>query len=124
MCTNPPLPHHFGLTSVSQLGRMVYLAYMQGPNAADEVKIMFEIWKSHQNLKHSTATARQKLNRSYGMKCTLSCLKIFVEVPNSLWKAVERGCFFDSGTVVQSKGELAVVFGSGRRDISTAVLIE
>ena len=84
---------------MSQLGRMVYLAYMQGPNAADEVKIMFEIWKSHQNLKHSTATARQKLNRSYGMKCTLSCLKIFVEVPNSLWKAVQRGCFFDSGTV-------------------------
>jgi hypothetical protein len=39
---------------------MVYLAYVQGPNAADKVKIMFEIWKSHQNLKHSTATASQK----------------------------------------------------------------
>ena len=35
---------------------MAYLAYMQGPNVADKVKIMFEIWKSHQNLKHSTAT--------------------------------------------------------------------
>jgi quinol monooxygenase YgiN len=56
MGTDPPLPHRFGLTSVSQLGRMVYLAYMQDPNAADKVKIMFEIWKSCQNLKHSTAT--------------------------------------------------------------------
>ena len=46
---------------MSQLGRMVYLAYIQGPNEADKVKIMFEIWKSHQNLKHSTATARQKI---------------------------------------------------------------
>ena len=44
----------FGLTLVAQLGRMVYLAYMQDPNAADKVKIMF------QNLKHSTATIRQK----------------------------------------------------------------
>ena len=61
MSTDPPLPHCFWLTSVSQLGRMVYLAYMQDPNAADKVKIMFEIWKSHQNLKHSTATARQKI---------------------------------------------------------------
>jgi hypothetical protein len=39
---------------------MVYLAYMQGPNATDKVEIMFEIWKSRQNLKHSTATTRQK----------------------------------------------------------------
>jgi hypothetical protein len=39
---------------------MVYLAYMQGLNVADNVKTMFEIWKSHQNLKHSTATTRQK----------------------------------------------------------------
>ena len=36
---------------------MFYLAYMQDPNAADKVKIMFEIWKSR---KHSTATTRQK----------------------------------------------------------------
>jgi hypothetical protein len=35
---------------------------MQDPNAADKVKIMFEIWKSHQNLKYSTATTRQKKN--------------------------------------------------------------
>ena len=61
MSTDPPLPHRFGLTSVSQLGRMVYLAYMQDPNAADKVKIMFEIRKSHQNLKHSTATIRPQL---------------------------------------------------------------
>jgi hypothetical protein len=40
---------------------MVYLAYMQDPNAADKVQIMFEIWKSCQNLKHSTATTRQKI---------------------------------------------------------------
>ena len=60
MGTDPPLPHCFGLTSVSQLGRMAYLAYMQGPNVADKVKIMFEIWKSRQNLKHSTATTHQK----------------------------------------------------------------
>jgi quinol monooxygenase YgiN len=39
---------------------MAYLAYMQGPNVADKVKIMFEIWKSRQNLKHSTATTHQK----------------------------------------------------------------
>jgi hypothetical protein len=43
---------------------MAYLAYMKGPNAADKVKIMFEIWKSHQNLKHSTATTRQKKKKS------------------------------------------------------------
>jgi hypothetical protein len=60
MSTDPPLPHCCGLTSVSQLGRMVYLAYMQGLNVADKVKIMFEICQSCQNLKHSTATARQK----------------------------------------------------------------
>jgi hypothetical protein len=36
-----------GTDPVSQLGGMVYLAYMQGPNAADKVKIMFEIWKCH-----------------------------------------------------------------------------
>jgi len=41
---------------------MIYLAYMQDPNAADKVKIMFEIWKSRQNLKHSTATTLQKKN--------------------------------------------------------------
>jgi hypothetical protein len=64
---------------------MVYLAYMQGPNVADKVKIMFEIWKSRQNLKHSTATTHKK-NRSYSRECTLSCLKIFLEAPNSLWK--------------------------------------
>jgi len=77
---------------------MVYLAHMQNPNVADKVKIVFEIWKSCQNLKHSAATTHQK-NPSYGRKCTLSCLKIFAEVPNSLWKAVQRHCFFDSSTV-------------------------
>ena len=60
MSTDPPLPHRFGLTSVSQLGKMIYLAYMQDPNAADKVKIMFEIWKSRQNLRCSTAITRQK----------------------------------------------------------------
>jgi hypothetical protein len=46
MGADPYLPHLFGLTLVSQLGRMVYLAYMLGPNAPDKVKIMFKIWKS------------------------------------------------------------------------------
>jgi hypothetical protein len=58
-----PLPHHFGLTLVSQLGRIVYLTYMQGPNVADKVEIMFEIWKSHQNLKHSTTTCQKNLTQ-------------------------------------------------------------
>jgi hypothetical protein len=82
---------------VSQLDGMVYLAYIQGPNVADEVKIMFEIWKSHQNLKHSTATTHKKTQLWHEMYTFLP--KIFVDVPNSLWKAVQRHCFFDSGTV-------------------------
>jgi len=86
------LSPRFGLTSVSQLGRMVYLAYMQDPNAADKVKIMFEIWKSRQNLKHSTATNRQKKTQLWQ---EISCLKIFAGVPNNLWKAVRRRRFFD-----------------------------
>jgi hypothetical protein len=84
---------------------------MQDPNAADKVKIMFEIWKSRQNLKYSTATACPQKNHSYGRKCTLSCLKIFAEVPNTLWKAVRRRRFFDSGTVVsRSQTKHSVVF--------------
>jgi len=39
---------------------MVYLAYIQNPNTADKVKIMFEIWKSRQKFECSTAITRQK----------------------------------------------------------------
>jgi hypothetical protein len=55
-----PIPRRLGLASVSEGVRIIYLAYIQVPNAADKVKFLFEIWKSGQNLKHSTATTRQK----------------------------------------------------------------
>ena|ERR1700685_2515041 len=58
---------------------------MQGPNGADKVKIMFEIWKSCQNLKRSTATAAPK--KSPKNICGSA-------------KLVEGCRFFDSGTVV------------------------
>jgi hypothetical protein len=41
---------------VSEGVRIIYLVYIQVPNAADKVKFLFENWKSGQNLKHSTAT--------------------------------------------------------------------
>ena len=66
---------------------------------ADKVKFLFENWKSGQNLKHSTATTCVKKNNC-GRKSALSCLKIFVEVSNVLWKAVWRRCFSYSGIVV------------------------
>jgi len=55
-----PIPRCLGLASVSEGVRIIYLAYIQVPNAADKVKFLFEIWKSGQNLKHSTATTHQK----------------------------------------------------------------
>src|SRR5882762_10410595 len=55
-----PIPRCLGLASVSEGVRIIYLAYIQVPNAADKVKFLFEIWKSGQNLKLSTATTHQK----------------------------------------------------------------
>jgi len=102
MDSDRPIPRRLGLASVSEVVRIIYLAYIQVPNAADKVKFLFEIWKSGQNLKHSTATTCPKKKRSRGRKCALSCLKIFVGVSNVLWKAVRRRRFSYSGTVEQS----------------------
>ena len=79
MSTDPPLPHRFGLTSVSQLGKMVYLAYIQNPNTADKVKIMFEIWKSRQNLKHSTAKKKMQL-----------WLEMYTFLPKNICRSAKR----------------------------------
>ena len=60
MDSDRPIPRRLGLASVSEVVRIIYLAYIQVPNAADKVKFLFEFWKSGQNLKHSTATAHFK----------------------------------------------------------------
>ena len=106
MCTNPPLPHHFGLTSVSQLGRMVYLAYMQGQNAADKVKIMFWMWKSHQNLKHSTATSCPKIKSQLWLEMYTFLPKNICRTAKQLVEGCAEASFFGSGTVWQLEGKL------------------
>jgi hypothetical protein len=88
MDSDRPIPYHLGLASVSEGVRIIYLAYIQVPNVANKVKFLFENWKSGQNLKHSTATTHFLKKCSHGRKYALSCLKIFVEVSNVLWKAV------------------------------------
>jgi len=92
------LSTRFGLTSVSQLGKMVYLALYRIQIRQIRLKLCLKFGNPVKNLRCSTAITRQKKQIWLEMYTFLS--KNIAEVPNSLWKAVRRCRFFDSGTVV------------------------